>query len=158
MSTWVHVNCVIKSPIRINMDECFGRELPLLDDERPTYDLYKQDKEAWIAEMERIMKHNLEAWDEYEKNPDKYLPVGSEGSLKHHLSVTSSDGRIEYRITGALRDRFDEVFYVRWFQNKFLSWINRTDADKDYTVYGRIDVSNGVGELTWRYGNEQLAE
>ena len=55
MSTWIHMNCIIKSPIPIDMPLHFGKELPLLDDERPTYDLYKKDKEAWLAETDRIM-------------------------------------------------------------------------------------------------------
>ena len=158
MSTWIHMNCVIKSPIPIDMPLHFGKELPLLDDERPTYDLYKKDKEAWLAETDRIMKHNLQAWDEYDKHPDDYLPVGSEGSLRHSSSGIGSDGRHEYKISGALRGTFDDVKYLEWFRKKFLVWINLTDADKDYTVYGRVDVSNGVGELTWRYGDETLAE
>mgnify|MGYP006988826530 CR=1 FL=1 len=155
MSYWVHVTCIVKSPVEINMEEIFGKELPLIDSaEYPSYNLY-EDKEKYHDEFNRIMEHDGKAWKEYMEHPDDYLPVGSEGSLKHaqlDKSAFNPDSRYVYAIQGGLRDRFDDYEYVRWFRKKFLDWLNHIDADEHDEVYGRVESSNGAGILIWEYG------
>jgi len=155
MSTWVHVTCIVTTPVEIDMEAVFGKELPLNDD-WPSYNLYKQDEEKWRQDADRIIENNKRVWDEYEKNPDRYLPVGSEGSLKHKGHVARPDGLHEYHIDGALRNRFDDYKYVKWFQEKFLNWLNDCDIEEADGVHAFVAATNGVGTLSWEYGEEQL--
>ena len=153
MSWWTQVNCEILSPVEIDMDKVFGKKLKFPDSCVPPYELYKADKKKYEEEYDRIVQKVKEAWDDYEKNPDEYLPVGSEGSLSS--TEYKSHGTYVYHICGSLRDRSDDHEIVKWFQDKFLKWINDNKLDSSYGVYGRVEASNGVGKLVWTYDYRQ---
>ena len=60
-------------------------------------------------------------WDEAEENPEKFLPMGQEGSLK--MSVWDNPRKEELAaytvsIFGDLRDYHDVDSIIEWFQGK----------------------------------------
>ena len=58
-------------------------------------------------------------WADMENNPDKYLPCGSEGTLKKFVYTRKlSNGSKEYlvKVCGGLRDFWDDEPIKKWFK------------------------------------------
>jgi len=108
MSNWTHVAGIIRVDAirdvldaKINFDEIIGKEC------------------RWNSPSE--------IWDDIEANPDKYLPMGSEGSLQ--MSVWENPDRncmASYTISifGDLRDHHSTSDIIEWFKKKCeLLWV-----------------------------------
>lgn len=100
MSNWTHVAGVIRiddfrfedSP-EVNFDELVGMELDFNDDEKK--------------------------WIDADEHPEKFLPIGSEGSLKKSVWVNPDIDDVDsYAVTifGDLRDHDDPDKIIEWFK------------------------------------------
>lgn len=128
MSNWTHVAGVIRvDDFRIvgewtseNFDDMFGKEC-LYGDPTPV-------------------------WDDAIENPDKYLPMGSEGSLQKHVWInpnTSHVAAYTVSIFGDLRDHDSAKKIITWFKEKCDKCLVRQAV---ITVYNE---HNGV--MTYTY-------
>ena len=99
MSNWTHAVGIIRlDAIR-------------LDDEIPDFDE--------IIGKECLFESPIEVWNDCEKHPEKYLPMGSEGSLQKSVWVnpnTSCMAAYTVSIFGDLRDHDDPQEIVDWFE------------------------------------------
>ena len=103
MSNWTHVAGVI----RVDYLK-WGKDTPELD-----FDELLGKKCLWGSDEE--------TWVDAENNPNKYLPMGSEGSLQKSVWINPKDShlaRYTVSIFGDLRDHdsCDEI--IEWFKNK----------------------------------------
>ena len=93
MSIWTHVNAAFRIDTflsEIDFEKVFGKELDYWDD--------------------------YQIWDEAEKNPNEFLPLGSEGSLKMHVWENPDKNcmaRYTVSIFGDLRD-VEDIEKVAW--------------------------------------------
>lgn len=89
-------------------------------------------------------------WAEQENDPEKYLPMGSEGTLKMMVWAnpdTSYAARYTVTIFGDLRDHYDPQEIVDWFKRKLKGLIIRQAV---------ITVENEWrGTITWTYSKEE---
>ena len=113
MSIWTHVDCIIKVDSKNTIEDftkIFGKEL---DTDSPDWNFYRDDKDKYDADFKKWCKKSEKDWDEWEKHPERFLPVGSEGSLhmKTRLQTIVKDTLYPYRykveIYGGLRDHYD---------------------------------------------------
>lgn len=126
MSNWTHVAGVIRVDYikfgndELDFDELIGKEC-LFDS--PT-----------------------EVWDDAETHPDKYLPMGSEGSLQKDVWVnpdSSYMARYTVSIFGDLRDHNSASAIINWFKDVCKKFLVRQAV---------ITVRNERnGEITWTY-------
>ena len=148
MSCWTSVRCSITCKPETNkadIEKYFGKELILPD--TPEYSMLGTlGKDKFFELMDSVFAVRQEAWDDWEKNKDEYLPTGSEGSLKYHEPIKDTK-RISYIISGNLRDKFNAKEQVEWYINAFLNFKIETDL----AIAGRVTASDGVGEWSWRY-------
>ena len=167
MSIWTQVDCKIISPVPLTKEELisfFGKEFD--DGEYPEYNdvtFGRMTKEEYKVKRDEWFRRNQEAWEDYKKHEDQYLPTGSEGSLHYKKSRRTArkteDGRYVYEICGSLRDWSDEYAVIKWFRDGFLRLIRKYDTndyDFTYKFYGLVTASMGVGELQWKYGQEKV--
>lgn len=100
MSIWTHVAGVIR------IDDF------RLSRETPDFDILIGKECLWDNE------HSV--WEDQEANPDKYLPMGSEGSLEKSIWINPDrDQLAAYTVTvfGDLRD-YDKVDEIKnWFES-----------------------------------------
>lgn len=130
MSIWTHVAAVF----RIDGIQKYGAEL---------------DWDKLIGK-ECLWESDDKVWDDYKKNPQDYLPMGSEGSLQRSVWVNPDGSSLAaYTVTvfGDLRDysNLDEI--VDWFKNtcaKF--WIRQAV----------ITVTNGMETKTYYYKEDYV--
>ena len=110
MSNWTHVAAVVRvDSLRLfeetDFEKIFGRELRF---ESPS-----------------------ELWDEADKHPENFLPLGSEGSLRMSVWINPNESHCAaYVVTiwGDLRDHDDPDEIVKWLQNKITEhnlWIRQ---------------------------------
>ncbi len=97
MSNWTHVAGIIRVDgiADLDFDEEIGKEC-----------LWESPKEVW---------------DDAEKNPDKYLPMGSEGSLQKSIWINPNGNclaRYTISIFGDLRDHHSTSEIIEWFKGK----------------------------------------
>lgn len=127
MSNWTHVAAVI----RID-DFRFG------DFTEPDWDK--------IFGKELLYDELYEKWEEADKYPERYLPMGSEGSLHKNVWVNhdkSSATAYTVSIFGDLRDYDDLDEIINWFKEK-CGMLNTRQAT--------IVVSNGLsGNKVWSF-------
>lgn len=97
MSNWTHVAAIFRvdSLEDINFEDIFGKELHYTDEP--------------------------DVWDEAREHPEKFLPLGSEGSLEMSVWRNPEDhytARYTVSVFGDLRDhdRVDEI--IKWFDDK----------------------------------------
>lgn len=132
MSNWTHV---IGS---IRIDTLRG-----ITDNTP----FDTDK---IFGKECLFESSKEIWDDMDKHPEDYLPMGSEGSLQKSVyenpdrSVTAA-----YTVTifGDLRDHDNAGDIIKWFENKLNNlpdgyWIRQAVITAD-------NECNGVETYTY---------
>lgn len=130
MSCWLHVAGVMRiDSIRVgddyqdpDFDEIIGKEC------------YYDDEEIW---------------DDQEKHPEKYLPMGSEGSLTKSVWINPDKSCCDaYTVTifGDLRDESNAEKIITWFKEKCKQvWVRNAV----------ITVSGGYeGIKTWTYERE----
>ena len=91
-------------------------------------------------------------WDDMDKNPKAYLPMGSEGSLQKSIWVNPDISHMAaYTITifGDLRDHHDPDDLIIWFKDK-CKFIN--DSGVGFIRQAVITVGNEInGTRTWTY-------
>lgn len=130
MSCWLHVAGVIRVDAfrlddnpELNFNKLIGKECLWSSDER--------------------------VWNDQEKHPEKYLPMGSEGSL--HKTIWKNPSKSEvpaYTVTifGDLRDKSNAEEIIAWFKEKCKQvWVRNAV----------ITVSGGYeGIKTWTYTGE----
>ena len=130
MSSWVHVAGIIRiDSIRLsnkipNFDELIGKEC------------------LWEAPME--------VWDDCEAHPEKYLPMGSEGSLHKSVWVNPNISHMAaytVSIFGDLRDTYieDAEKIIEWFKKKCNDLCVRNAV---------ITVQCWDKYITWTYGDD----
>lgn len=129
MSNWTHVAGVI----RIDSIRCLEQ-----------FDFEKHFGKAckW--------KDPLDVWNDADKNPEKYLPMGSEGSLEMSTWTNSDTGCLAaytVSIFGDLRDHDSPDEIIEWFKQKCKGLIIRQAT---------ITVENEVnGTKNWTYKEEE---
>ena len=128
MSNWTHVAAIIRVDYikdedtpKLNFDELIGKEC-----------LFDSDSETW---------------DDASNNPDKYLPMGSEGSLVKSVWINPKEDyitRYTVSIFGDLRDHDNPQEIIDWFKKI---------CDKLSPVRNAvITASNELyGVLTWNW-------
>ena len=102
MSIWTHVAGVI----RIDDFRLKGENTPDFDE---------------LIGVECQWNDSFSVWDEQEVHPEKFLPMGSEGSLQKTIWInphTSSLAAYTVTIFGDLRDYEDPDKIIEWFKNK----------------------------------------
>ena len=103
MSNWTHVAGVIRidhikwedDEPELDFDELIGKEC-----------VYESDDEVW---------------EDADANPEKYLPMGSEGSLKKSIWINPRREcvtRYTVSVFGDLRDHDNINSIIDWFKNK----------------------------------------
>ena len=130
MSCWLHVAGVIRvdgfrfddNP-ELNFNKLIGKECLWGSDEK--------------------------VWDDQRKHPEKYLPMGSEGSLRKTIWKNPNKSAVSaYTVTifGDLRDKSNDEEIITWFKEKCKQvWVRNAV----------ITVSGGYeGIKTWTYKGE----
>lgn len=128
MSNWTHVAGIIR------IDEI------RLDERTPDFDK--------IIGKECLFESSRDVWHDCNKHPEKYLPMGSEGSL--HKSVWINPNRnavAAYTVSvfGDLRDHDDPREIIDWFKDK-CAGVNARNAV--ITVVNELN-----GSITWTLGD-----
>lgn len=103
MSNWTHVAGIIRV-------DCFGDNLV--------------DKINDIIGKEIHFNSSRDEWKDFDKNPDNYLPCGSEGSLHMELWKNPNKSAVAaytVSIFGDLRDHDSAIDIIKWFRNKTLT-------------------------------------
>ena len=131
MSNWTHVAGIVRIDsfrglffgIEPDFEAIFGKELNFDDPE--------------------------ERWDDAQHNPEKYLPLGSEGSL--HMSLWINPDSHDFAaytvsIFGDLRDHQDPDEIIVWFEEKCSKVMVRNAC---ITVY-----NEWYGTRNWVYEQE----
>lgn len=126
MSSWTHVAGIIRvDSIR-------------LSDSIPDFDKLIGKECLWESD-EKI-------WKDVHENPDKYLPMGSEGSLQKSIWVNPDQSYVaSYTISifGDLRDHYSAQKIVDWF---------KTICDKLWVRNAVITVDNDIeGVVTYTH-------
>lgn len=126
MSNWTHVAGII----RID-DFC-------LEDKIPDFDK--------LIGKELHFEDSLVEWNDAHNYPEKYMPLGSEGSLRKVIWINSNKKMITayvVSIFGDLRDHDDAQKIVDWFKKI---------CDKFTVRNAVIVVDNELnGQVTWTY-------
>lgn len=122
MSNWTHVAGIIRVD-RIRVDD---------DAEELDFDE--------ILGKECLWNSSRKVWDDALKNPDKYMPMGSEGSLQKSVWVNPNKGRVDsYTISifGDLRDHDSISEIIDWFIKKCnLLWVRSAVITVENERYG----------------------
>lgn len=130
MSAWVHVAAIV----RID-------GFPMEDEEKFLDDLFGKEC-LWGAEHE--------VWEDALAFPEKYLPMGSEGTLQKTVWINPKDSNMDrytVSIFGDLRDVWSGEWIIKWFKDKLKAdvWVRQAT----------ITVDCEVGDiLTWTYGKD----
>lgn len=130
MSNWTHVAGIIRvDGLRIgagtepDWDSIIGKELRYRD--------------------------GFEKWKEAEDHPDRFMPLGSEGSLTKSVWVNPNKSHFAaytVSIFGDLRDHYDPDIIVEWFKDK---------CSKMHVRQAAITVKNEWnGMKTWSIDDE----
>jgi hypothetical protein len=133
MSNWIHVCGIVRiDDFRLedndvlDFDEIFGKEC--------------------------LFKSPEEVWDEQYKHPERFLPMGSEGSLRKSVWINpdiSHMAAYTVSIFGDLRDR-DNC-------DKIINWFKRIVTNKNLSVrQAVITVMNNEKTFTWTYEEQDV--
>jgi hypothetical protein len=122
MSNWTHVAGIIRvDAIRV-------------DDDIEELDFDK------ILGKECLNYSSREVWDDARKHPDKYLPMGSEGSLQKTVWENPDRGRVNsytVSIFGDLRDHDNTSEIIDWFIEKCnLLWVRSAVITVENDLHG----------------------
>ena len=121
MSNWTHVAGII----RVNAFRF---------DDNITKDFDK------IIGKECLWDSPTEVWDDADDNPDKYLPMGSEGSLQKSIWINPDKHSMDsYTISifGDLRDHDNVKEIIDWFKEKCKQlWVRNAVITVENEYYG----------------------
>lgn len=137
MSNWTHVAGIIRiDDIRI------GNTTPDFDK---------------IIGKECLYESADEVWEDADKHPQDYLPMGSEGSLKKSVWINpdrSCVAAYTVSIFGDLRDHDDPNAIIRWFKDKI-----RELCERFIIRQATITVDNEYnGTENWTFDYEEFEE
>lgn len=122
MSNWTHVAGIIRVD-RIRVD---GDTTELDFDE--------------ILGKECLWNSSRKVWDDALKNPDKYMPMGSEGSLQKSVWVNPNKDHVaSYAVSifGDLRDHDSISEIIDWFIEKCnLLWVRSAVITVENELHG----------------------
>jgi hypothetical protein len=122
MSNWTHVAGIIRVD-RIRVDD----------------DVEELDFDE-ILGKECLSYSSREVWDDSRKHPDKYLPMGSEGSLQKTVWENPDRGRVNsytVSIFGDLRDHDNTSEIIDWFIEKCnLLWVRSAVITVENDLHG----------------------
>ena len=135
MSNWTHVAAIVRvDDLRFDnnefnaekfFEEKFGKEL------------------RWTS--------GGDAWEEVEEYPERFLPIGSEGSLRMSVWVNpnkSYTAAYTVSIFGDLRDHDDPKEIVEWFKEKLADiWVRQATITVENEWYGTVN-------WTWEFEDE----
>lgn len=134
MSIWSDVAAIV----RVNDFLGFGEDEPNWDD---------------IFGKECLFESSSEVWDDAYEHPEKYLPMGSEGSLQKTVWVNPDQSRADaytVSIFGSLRDHTDVDGLIGWFKDIVTNkvWTRQASITIDNILYG-------PGTVTWVYRDKE---
>jgi hypothetical protein len=122
MSNWTHVAGIIRVD-RIRVDD----------------DVKELDFDE-ILGKECLSDSSRKVWDDALKNPDKYMPMGSEGSLQKNVWVNPNKGHVaSYTVSifGDLRDHDNISEIIDWFIEKCnLLWVRNAVITVENELHG----------------------
>lgn len=132
MSCWTHVAAIVR-----------------VDSFRIFEDFDDQIEPDWdaIFGKECLFLASREKWEDAMEHPDKYLPMGSEGSLRKTVWVNpdrSHAAAYTVSIFGDLRDYDRPETIIEWFKEI----INSVAIDVRQAC---ITVTNGYSSMVWGY-------
>lgn len=123
MSNWTHVAGIIRVDGLRCLDDVLGD---------PNFDE--------IIGKECLWESPKEIWDDADDNPDKYLPMGSEGSLQKSIWINpDKDCMDSYTISifGDLRDHDNVKEIIDWFKEKCKKlWVRNAVITVENEWYG----------------------
>jgi len=129
MSAWTHVAATVR-----------------IDDLRFSDDQTIPDWDE-IFGKECLFHSPSEVWDDCEKHPEKYLPCGSEGTLRKTAWINPDSHAVAaYTVTifGDLRDYDSPDKIIEWFKKK-------VDPSKIGIRQAVITATNCYETKTWTY-------
>ena len=134
MSVWSHVAAIV----RID-------GLRSLGEDEPNWNV--------IFGKECLFESPSEVWDDACKHPEKYLPMGSEGTLQKSVWVNpdrSYAAAYTVSIFGDLRDHKDVDGLINWFKDIVINkvWTRQASITIDNILYS-------PGTVTWAYTGEE---
>lgn len=137
MSIWTHVAAIV----RVDGIRMFDNQVG------PDWDA--------IFGKECLFSASRDKWDDAMEHPEKYLPMGSEGSLRKIVWTDTNLSQVAaytVSIFGDLRDYDSPESIVEWFKKI----INSDTIDVRQAC---ITVTNGYTIMTWDYnfGKESRA-
>lgn len=99
---------------------------------------------------ECLWDDDMSVWDDQEKHPEKYMPMGSEGSLQKSIWVNPDKSCMDaytVSIFGSLRDHEDVDGIIEWFKNV---------CDKCRVRNATITIENDLlGTKNYTYNHEE---
>jgi len=112
------------------------------------FEYYGLSDPPFGLECPTISGSSREVVEDFRKHPEKYLPAGSEGTLRKSVWRNPDNAAMEeYTISifGDLRDHYDPDGIIDWFKNKL--------KDEDlYVKQAVVTVENDLhGIRTWTY-------
>ena len=121
MSVWSHVAAIV----RVDDLRGLGGGEPDWDD---------------IFGKECLFESPSEVWDDADKHPEKYLPMGSEGTLQKSVWVNpdqSCAASYTVSIFGDLRDHKDVEGLINWFKDIVTNkvWTRQASITVDNILY-----------------------
>ena len=123
MSNWTHVAGIIRVDGLRCLDDVLGD---------PNFDE--------IIGKECLWESPKKIWDDADDNPDKYLPMGSEGSLQKSIWINpDKDCMDSYTISifGDLRDHDNVKEIIDWFKEKCKKlWVRNAVITVENEWYG----------------------
>ena len=131
MSIWSHVAAIV----RVDDLRFPGESEPNWDD---------------IFGKECLFDMHPEVWDDAYEHPEKYLPMGSEGTLQKSVWVNpdkSCMAAYTVSIFGDLRDHTDVDGVINWFKDIVINKVCTRQAS--ITVENRAYPGMSI---TWTYG------
>lgn len=137
MSIWSHVAAIV----RVDDLRGLGVDEPDWDD---------------IFGKECLLESPSEVWDEADEHPERYLPMGSEGSLRKSVWVNPDQSSMDsytVSIFGDLRDHTDVDGLINWFKDIVTNkvWTRQASITIDNILY-RPET------ITWVYTGKEEAE
>lgn len=129
MSYWTHVAAIarVDSFVKMDFEKEFGKEVRFYSD--------------------------TEVWQDADDHPEKYLPLGSEGSLRMSVWEAPEENHIaKYTVSifGDLRDVFEYKSIINWFKDKIKDMMIRQAS---ITVDLEGDIS-----YSWVYGGTEVVD
>ena len=134
MSVWSHVAAIV----RVDDLRGLGVDEPNWDD---------------IFGKECLFESPPEVWAEADEHPEKYLPMGSEGTLQKSVWVNPDQSCMDAYtvcIFGDLRDHKDVEGIINWFKDIVTNkvWTRQASITIDNILYS-------PGTVTWVYTGKE---